>query len=296
MDWDAHLTAYDARKTNAARAATIPGFQNDVVDVAGTAFDAVGDLWTRPLFDGPFLISRSPAADRPSVGLTLVQSSTGNTEAANPTRLGGGLTDLHLVYEGLTRVAADAVLAGAATARGGNVLFSVWHPRLVELRWRLGKPRHPIQIVASLDGNLNVEDGLLFNVPGAPVIVLTTASGASRLREVTASRPWVTLLGADAASDLRAHLAALAARGVRRISAIGGRHIATALLDAGCVQDLYLTTGTADAGAPGTPYYIGDRPPPLRLVLRKHGRDGERGVVFEHWRVESGPGAGPTTI
>jgi hypothetical protein len=37
-------------------------------------------------------------------------------------------TDKHLIYEGLSRAAADAVLAGAATVRAGDIVFSVWHP------------------------------------------------------------------------------------------------------------------------------------------------------------------------
>jgi len=49
--------------------------------------------------------------------------------------LGGGATDDHVVFEGLSRVAADAVLAGARTVHGGNNVFSVWHP-LACRRWR----------------------------------------------------------------------------------------------------------------------------------------------------------------
>jgi hypothetical protein len=47
----------------------------------------------------------------------------------------------HLIYEGLSRVAADAVLAGAADS-DRQVLFSVWRPELVALRETLGLPRH----------------------------------------------------------------------------------------------------------------------------------------------------------
>ena len=53
--------------------------------------------------------------------------------------LGGGETDKHLIYEGLSRVAADAVLAGAETIRGGDIVLSVWHPELVRLRASLGQ-------------------------------------------------------------------------------------------------------------------------------------------------------------
>ena len=74
-----------------------------------------------------------------------VQSSDGNTCAADPGLLGGGNTDTHLIDEGLSRVAVDAVLAGAETVRRSEVVFSVWHPKLVDLRMSLGLSRHPVQ-------------------------------------------------------------------------------------------------------------------------------------------------------
>ena len=83
--------------------------------------------------------------------------------------LGGGETDKHLIYEGLSRVAADAVLAGAETIRGGDIVLSVWHPELVALRASLGLPRHPIQIVATLRG-LELDAACMFNVPELPVV------------------------------------------------------------------------------------------------------------------------------
>ena len=68
---------------------------------------------------------------RPACHLVFVQSRDGNTGARDPSLLGGGDTDKHLIYEGLSRVAADAVLSGAETIRGGHLVMSVWHPELV---------------------------------------------------------------------------------------------------------------------------------------------------------------------
>ena len=39
--------------------------------------------------------------------------------------------------------------------------------------------------------------------------------------------------------------------GIRRISAIGGRFTATQLVDAGLIQDIYLTTTSLEGGEPG---------------------------------------------
>jgi hypothetical protein len=118
----------------------------------------------------------------------------GNTVVADPVSLGGGATDAHLIYEGLSRVAADAVLAGAASV-GANAFFSVWHPELVSLRRALGLSRHPAQVVLSHRGRVNL-DALLFNVPDVPVFLILGEEGVRRCHEQLAERPWITIMPA----------------------------------------------------------------------------------------------------
>jgi dihydrofolate reductase len=65
------------------------------------------------------------------------------------------------------------------------------------------------------------------------------------------------------------------------VSAVGGRTLATELIDAGLVTDVYLTISPRDGGTPGTPMHPG-KMFPRDLVLRK--RD-DQGVTFEHWRL-----------
>src|SRR6185295_4227205 len=140
----------------------------------------IGTAWTRRLYDGPFHLF-PPADDLPAVSLVFVQSREGNTVADNPDDLGGGPTDKHLIYEGLTRVAADAVLSGAVTAASTSAFFSVWHPEIVALRAALGLPRHPVQIVISGTGAFPIGRALICNVPEVRAIILTGASTAERL-------------------------------------------------------------------------------------------------------------------
>jgi riboflavin biosynthesis pyrimidine reductase len=88
------------------------------------------------------------------------------------------------------------------------------------------------------------------------------------------------------AGDLRTPLAYLRQkRGISRVSCIGGRATATALLDAGVVQDLCLTTTDRSAGEPGTPFYAGLRKPLLDLMVRKRADDPEYPILFEHFAV-----------
>ena len=135
----AEFAALVERKTRKALAAKLPPYITESA-VADPPLVAVGNGWSVELFDGPLYVS-PPRADRPACSLVFVQSADGNTGAGDPSTLGGGETDLHLVYEGLSRVAADAVLAGAGTVRGSQIVFSVWHPAFVDLRQSLAERR-----------------------------------------------------------------------------------------------------------------------------------------------------------
>ena len=68
--------------------------------------------------------------------------------------------------------------------------------------------------------------------------------------------------------------------GIERVSAVGGRTLAAALIDAGLVQDVYLTTSPRPGGEPNTPMYA--KPLDTALVVRKRGTGIDAGVVFEH--------------
>lgn len=272
--------AFAAKKTVEASSAALPAYVTEIEDAPASA-ERIGNEWTRRLFDGDFFLSPADAPSRPACSLVFVQSSDGNTVTTDPSKLGGGKVDKHLIYEGLSQVDADAVLSGANTI-GGDIVFSVWHPQLVRLRATLGKPRHPIQIVATLRG-LEFGDHLLFNVPDISVVVLTIASGADRMRKAIEQRPWVVPIVMDEPDALPAAFEELRHRGISRISAVGGRTLATQLLDAGLIQDVYLTTAPLPGGDPGTPFYA--RPLNARTVVRKHGTGPESGVIFEHRHV-----------
>ena len=242
-----------------------------------------GQPWTERLFDGPFYLSPLPQR-LPACHLVFVQSLDGNTGARNPQTLGGGETDKHVIYEGLARVSADAVLAGSSTVRGGSLVFSVWHPELVRLRQALGQPRHPVQIIATRRG-VPIDRELLYNIPELRLVLLTAPGGIAAMREALAERPWITPIVVDAGQTLVAAFEQVRAMGIERISAVGGRVLAAELIDAGLVQDLYLTTSPITGGEPGTPIY--PRPLELRTIVRKRGTLHEAGVVFEHSLLQS---------
>jgi riboflavin biosynthesis pyrimidine reductase len=133
--------------------------------------------------------------------------------------------------------------------------------------------------VATLQG-LALDNALMFNVPELRVILITVARGADAMRDALRARPWITLVVMDDALALPDAFRSLRRLGIERISCIGGRTLAEPLLDAGLIQDVYLTTGTREGGEPGTPLY--DKPLHGREVVRKNGTGRDAGVTFQH--------------
>ena len=82
-DWPARFADVVRRKTRDALAATLPPLRT--MEAGATRdLDAVGNPWTRRLFDGDFFMSFIPgvskgADDIPATSLVFVQSRDGNT-------------------------------------------------------------------------------------------------------------------------------------------------------------------------------------------------------------------------
>ena len=275
-DWSRILADVVAEKTAKALAAVPPPYVS-TRDAPMPGLTAIGSPWSRAIFNGPFYVT-APGPDRPACSLVFVQSAEGNTVAPDPSTLGGGVTDQHVIYEGLSRVSADAVLAGARTLYQ-RALFSVWHPEFVEMRKALGLPRHPTQIVATERG-IDLDAALLFNVPDLPVTIVTTSAGAAAMRARLALRPWVHVVIPEGDSGSAGAFRQLRADGVASISCVGGRTLATVLLQERLVDDVYLTTSPTRGGEPNTPL-----PQPVfdgSVVVEKRGTGQEAGVVFTH--------------
>jgi riboflavin biosynthesis pyrimidine reductase len=286
---------YCRQQEKRAATASIPGFRTIVGPNGLLGMEqgnprtnrllSIGNEWTRRLFDGPFYRSESPDPTRPAVNLVFVQSRDLNTVADNPSTLGGGEGDMHLIYEGLSRIDADAVLAGSTTAASERRVFSVWHPELVRLRLERGHARHPAQVVVTDRANLKIDSALMFQVPELQVFIITKSSSVDALREKLRGKPWVRPIDAGEPLSLARGISSLREHGIQVVSGIGGRRTATAMLLEGVVDDLYLTTSAIEGGEPHTPFYAGP-PLPLELVVAKAALGAEAGVRFEHFVIE----------
>ena len=283
------------RKIARAVSSKIAGFRSVKDNTANFSLSKIaGNDWTRLLFEGPFYCSSPIGGKMPLVTAVFVQSKNGNTdtESGNPGDLGGGETDLHLVYEGLSRIDADAVMAGANTIRGSGIVFGVWHPELSKIRRQI-EPNFifPAQIIVSASGNLDLDNDLIFNLPDIQVYIITTDKGAESLanRPGAHRRGWVRVISTGSTIDFRTAFQNLSRSAeINKISVVGGRTTVSELFDQGLISDLYLTTSPVECGKPNTPFYVGKKGlPPSRLVLKKEGLGKEKGVIFEHLVFEN---------
>jgi diaminohydroxyphosphoribosylaminopyrimidine deaminase / 5-amino-6-(5-phosphoribosylamino)uracil reductase len=119
------------------------------------------------------------------------------------------------------RAAADAVMVGAGTARRDD-------PRLTA---RDADGPDPVRVVVSRGGDLPVHLQLVTTAADVPTILLTRT-----IAPVTARALAERGVDVVQAADLRAGLAALAARGLVEILFEGGPTLAAALLDAGSID------------------------------------------------------------
>ena len=106
---DGHVTPFEEYvrdKEQYALSAAIPGYRTTAALGEPLRTDhscrlvEITSPWSSALFDGPFYRTDRYDSDRPAVSLVFVQSHDGNTVADDPSTLGGGETDKHLIYEG----------------------------------------------------------------------------------------------------------------------------------------------------------------------------------------------------
>jgi riboflavin biosynthesis pyrimidine reductase len=174
--------------------------------------------------------------DRPWVSGIMVSSLDGRATLDGTSRKLGGPQDLEMLRA--LRRRADALIVGpgtvAAEGYGPLPCPAVLVSRSFELPWGAG----------------------LFAAPGQRVLLYTRADGS--VPDLPAD---VELVPED---DLRAVLADLRARGIERLLCEGGPTINRALLDAGLLDELFLTLSPVVSGE-GPPIVADGPSAPLTL-------------------------------
>lgn len=170
------------------------------------------------------------------------------------------------------RDACDVLLVGAGTVRDER--YPPYPGGADRQARRVAKglaPRPPVALVTR-GGELALGHPLVAD-PERPPLVIVAASDAPAARTRLTSTPagpgieWI--VAGDETIDWPTALTALAARGLPRISCEGGPRLNAALLEADCVDEVFVTIAPAFVGGQGLRLTHGTLPPErreLRLI------------------------------
>jgi riboflavin biosynthesis pyrimidine reductase len=152
---------------------------------------------------------------------------------------------------GLLRAFADCVLVGAGTMQASR--SSTWSAErayppaadaFLELRRRLGKPPRPQVAFLTASGRIDVEHPAL----EAGALVLTTPGGALMLEGRLPEASEAVVVNEGDLVDVRQAVELLRGRGCEQILSEGGPTVFGLLLEAGVVDELYVTVSPLLAG------------------------------------------------
>lgn len=182
--------------------------------------------------------------DRAWVRANMIESADG---AAAVDGLSGGLSGpADRAVFGVLRALADVILVGAGTVRDEKYQPARVRPALAGLR--AGRPAAPRIAVLTGRLDLDLDSALLTGTArDARTIVLTSAAAPADRRAAAGAHAEVIVAG-ERRVDLAVAVAALAARGHRRILAEGGPHLLGQLAAAGLLDELCVTVSPVLAG------------------------------------------------
>jgi riboflavin-specific deaminase-like protein len=188
----------------------------------------------------------------------------------------GSDTDTQMLVGLRTKV--DAVMIGAGTMRVERYGRAVPDPEKRAQRERRGLQHDPLFVIVS--GRLDIPwDAPLFTEGGGRVLIFTASEA-----EPPQTQTPVRVIRHDGHVDLAAALAHLRTeRGVRAVLCEGGPRVHAQLIDAGLVDELFVTHAPKLAGGegPGLAVGLSERERPLELVWLLD----EGGELFGRYRV-----------
>jgi 5-amino-6-(5-phosphoribosylamino)uracil reductase len=195
-------------------------------------------------------------AERPYVLLSVAMSVDGCIDDATDTRLIlSNDADLDRVDE--VRAGSDAILVGAGTIRRDNPALLVRSSARRSGRVARGLPASPARVTLTARGDLDPAARFFTAGDGARLIYVPDAERdriQGRLADAAAE---VEVIGAGGPLSLRAVLADLADRGVRRLMVEGGGTVLAQFLAEGLADELDLVVAPVFVGDPAAPRLLG---------------------------------------
>jgi 5-amino-6-(5-phosphoribosylamino)uracil reductase len=211
-------------------------------------------------------------AERPYVLLSVAMSVDGCIDDATDTRLIlSNDADLDRVDE--VRAGSDAILVGAGTIRRDNPALLVRSSARRSTRVAHGLPASPARVTITSSGDLDPAARFFTAGEGARLIYVPDTEqdrikgqlgGAADARLPV---PGIEVIGAGDPLSIRAVLADLADRGVRRLMVEGGGTVLAQFLAEGLADELDLVVAPVFVGDPAAPRLAGRAGPGKRMHL-----------------------------
>ena len=190
-----------------------------------------------------------PPPDRPYVYANMVMSTDGKVTIEGTEQGLGTPVDQRLMRE--LRVTADVVLNGATTLRASGTSSRLGDPELIALRTARGKSEAPIAAVMSGSANVPL-DALFFTGTDFQAVVYVGANAPQdRIDAIRGTgRDAIQLPTEDSIAWMLRHMRT--ELGASYVLLEGGPTINGQLLDAGFVDEYFLTLGPRIVGGNGT--------------------------------------------
>src|ERR1700737_1154829 len=263
---------YVQRETEVASREVLP--MRTIAELETREFPEVLPHRIRAIYDGHFYAPLPSTPDRPYGTVVFASTLNGKVTFAEPKDIQATFTDYYF-YRELSKVFADAVIAGAETVRGDpsqeRFTLSMYDPELIAFRTRvLQKPRHPLQVVITGSGNIATEKEYIFSVPEFKVLVFTTTRGQAALNAHRFDNENVRIVSMGERVEFRTIPEILRSEyAVERMLVIGGASVATQFIDAGVIDEMFSTSANTLGDGNARTFYEGQHLLDTRTVSVK---------------------------
>ena len=189
------------------------------------------------------------------------------------------------------RAETDAILVGRGTLEADDIPMRLPSARLRAKRIRAGKTAEPLRVIFSNSGRLR-KNLRVFRAGGSPVVVFTTKLMPASTKRWLEAVAHVHVEPRSNVVDVSRALRILSRDyGICSALCEGGAELFRALVQAGLVQNLYVTFAPVIIGGAGAPTLLGPAPSSLlrrSIPLRLEGFSPRGGEVFATYRVAAG--------
>ena len=228
---------------------------------------------------------------RPFVSLNMASSLDGKITTFEKEKVRFGSDEDRESMENL-RSKVDAILIGKDTLLADDPPLILRIPKFIEQRRELKNNAQPFNIVVSSTLDIPIEDSDFFREKSTPKIVFTTE--AADQDKIDRLQPYTQVIiiptNADGQVDLTSMVEKMADLGIDHLLLEGGGTLNFAMLNAGIIDEIYLTLCPFIIGGYSAPTTFDGKGFPKEFVrklsLEEH-RVGQLGEMFLKYSVQS---------